>query len=79
MSRPLIALLLAVTSCAANAAEQVPLYRVIKNWLIACDNTRSCTAIAATPMRDDTGTLTFSLRITREAGPEGALRIGAFS
>ncbi|SDT11926.1 Protein of unknown function [Pseudomonas asplenii] len=80
MARPLVALLIAVTSCTAYAEEQVPLYREIKDWVIACDNTRSCTAIGAVPMRDDTGArLTFSLRITREAGPEGALRVGAFS
>ncbi|SEI21224.1 DUF1176 domain-containing protein [Pseudomonas asplenii] len=80
MARPLVALLLAVTSCAAYAEEQVPLYREIKDWVIACDNIRSCTAIGAVPVRDDNGgQLTFSLRIIREAGPAGALRVGVFS
>ncbi|KPA91251.1 Protein of unknown function (DUF1176) [Pseudomonas asplenii] len=80
MARPLVALLLVVTSCAAYAEEQVPLYREIKDWVVACDNIRSCTAIGAVPMRDDTGArLTFSLRIIREAGPTGVLRVGMFS
>ncbi|UFH49271.1 DUF1176 domain-containing protein [Pseudomonas sp. KNUC1026] len=71
-------LLLALVANTALAADQPPLYATYKDWLIGCDNTRTCTAIGAVQQRDDTGHATFSLRITREAGPEGALRIGVF-
>ncbi|MGY2235277.1 DUF1176 domain-containing protein [Pseudomonas gingeri] len=75
---PLIFLMAAVVT-SVNAAEDVPLERSIKDWIIGCDNTRACTAIGAVPVRDDIGTTTFSLRVTREAGPQGDLRVGVFS
>ncbi|SDI08900.1 Protein of unknown function [Pseudomonas flavescens] len=79
MIRTTFALLLALGSCSAHAAEEVPLYRHIKDWLIGCDNTRQCTAMGAVSPRDDTGTMTWTLRVTREAGPQGDLRVGVFS
>lgn len=75
---PLILLMAAGIPC-VNAAEEVPLERSLKDWIIGCDNTRTCTAIGAVPMRDDIGVTTFSLRVTREAGPQGNLRVGVFS
>ena len=75
---PLIFLMTAVIT-SVNAAEAVPLERSIKDWIIGCDNTRACTAIGAVPVRDDIGISTFSLRVTREAGPQGDLRVGVFS
>lgn len=75
---PLI-LLMAAGISSVNAAEDVPLERSIKDWTIGCDNTRDCTAIGAVPERDDVGISTFSLRVTREAGPQGDLRVGVFS
>ncbi|PVZ10440.1 MULTISPECIES: DUF1176 domain-containing protein [unclassified Pseudomonas] len=78
MPRIPFALLLALAANTAVAANEPPLYSTYKDWLIGCDNTRTCTAIGAVQQRDDTGHATFSLRISREAGPEGALRIGVF-
>jgi hypothetical protein len=52
-----------------------PVYREIEDWVIACDNTRACEArfsIADAGAGDsDYG----DLRITRQAGPEGALLV----
>ncbi|WP_335740045.1 MULTISPECIES: DUF1176 domain-containing protein [Pseudomonas syringae group] len=70
---------MAAVVTSVNAAEDVPLTRSIKDWIIGCDNTRACTAIGAVPMRDDIGISTFSLRVTREAGQQGYLRVGVFS
>ena len=73
MSRlyPLLALLLLATSCHAKA-EQVPLYREIKDWVVACDNLRNCQAVSApegfqhSPLR---------LSIQRDAGAQGHLQL----
>ncbi|WP_410524878.1 DUF1176 domain-containing protein [Pseudomonas sp. DTU_2021_1001937_2_SI_NGA_ILE_001] len=79
LTRSAFALLLALVASPVLAADEAPLYRDIKDWLVGCDNTRACTAIAAVQARDDTGTDTYSLRVTREAGPGGELRVGLFS
>lgn len=77
--RRIFIFLMAIGITSVNAAEEVPLERNIKDWTIGCDNTRECTAIGAVQMRDDIGITTFSLRVTRKAGPQGALRVGVFS
>jgi len=59
-------------SLASAAAEQVPLRQDIKDWTVACDNTRQCTAINGTAE-------TFSIRLIREAGPEGKVQLSLFS
>ncbi|MBS7846878.1 DUF1176 domain-containing protein [Pseudomonas fluorescens] len=79
MTRLPLIFLMAAAVTSANAADDVPLERSIKDWVIGCDNTRTCTAIGAVPERDDIGISTFSLRVTREAGPQGNLRVGVFS
>lgn len=79
MIRSTFIFLLAAGIGCVHAAEKVPLAREIKDWIIGCDNTRTCTAISAVQQRDDTGFSTFSVRVTREAGPQGALHVGVFS
>lgn len=79
MIRSIFTFLLAAGIGCVHAAEKVPLARDIKDWIIGCDNTRTCTAISAVQERDDTGFSTFSIRVTREAGPQGALHVGVFS
>lgn len=54
------------------AAEEVPLYKDIKNWVVVCDNTRHCTAISA---EEDQEHAPLSLRIDRDAGPQGVVQI----
>ncbi|AYH18933.1 DUF1176 domain-containing protein [Pectobacterium parmentieri] len=79
MIRYTLIFLMVVGISSVNAAEDVPLDLDIKDWIIGCDNTRECTAIGAVPIRDDIGIMTFSLRVTRKAGPQGTLRVGVFS
>ncbi|MCS3472710.1 hypothetical protein M2401_006475 [Pseudomonas sp. JUb42] len=54
------------------AAEEVPLYKDIKNWVVVCDNTRHCTAISA---EEDQEHAPLSLRIDRDAGPQGEVQL----
>ena len=54
------------------AAEEVPQYTEIKNWLVVCDNTRHCTAISA---EEDQENAPLSLRIDRDAGPERVAQV----
>lgn len=60
----------------AHATEQVPLYRDVKDWVVGCDNTHQCSALATAGAFD---ALPWSLRITREAGPEAVPRVSLFS
>ena len=53
---------------AQAAPEEVPLYREIKDWVVACDNQRSCQAISA-GQTSDYSALRLSLR--RDAGLTG--------
>lgn len=65
---------LCLLACAAQAApepEAVPLYREIKDWVVACDNGRRCQAVSAresdySPLR---------LLLSRDAGPDGRLQL----
>lgn len=79
MTRSTLALLIALAAGSASAAEQVPLYSNLKDWLVACDNTRQCTAISNAAEQDVQTLPTWSLSVSREAGPEGALHVGVFS
>ena len=40
--RVLLSALLLVAGITQAAPEQVPLYREIKDWVVACDNLRGC-------------------------------------
>lgn len=73
-----IAALLAAACCtaaAAPASAAQPVYREIKDWVLACDNTRACVAkfvadeSAPRPSEGDVG----YLEVTREGGPSGKL------
>jgi antitoxin (DNA-binding transcriptional repressor) of toxin-antitoxin stability system len=64
----IILTLLVVTSATAEAHAQapaVPAYRIFKDWVIGCDNTRSCTALGLQP--DDSGTGAF-IQVERAGG-----------
>lgn len=79
MIRSSLALFVALATGSAGAAEQVPLYSNLKDWLVACDNTRQCTALSNATEEDVQKLPTWSLSVSREAGPEGALHVGLFS
>ena len=58
------------------AAEQVPLYKTLKSWTVACDNTRQCTAISNGESEDGSP---LTIRILREAGPEAPVHLSLIS
>lgn len=66
---------LAATLWAGSAAAATPVYREIKDWVLACDNTRACIAkfvadeSATKPSDGDVG----YLAVSREPGPSGKL------
>jgi hypothetical protein len=69
----------ASTACAADAgALPVPIYRELKDWILACDNTRTCQAKF---VADETADLSERpdamgyLSVSRAAGPDGRLTI----
>lgn len=62
----------AAQSGAADFAEEVPLYRELRDWVVACDNQRRCQALSAPA---DWGYSELHLVISRDAGPKGALRL----
>jgi len=66
------ALLLLLLPAMGWAAEEVPLYTDIKNWVVVCDNTRHCTAMSAD---EDQENAPLSLRIDRDAGPDGVAQV----
>ena len=63
-------------SSSPYAAEHVPLYREIKDWVVGCDNTRQCTAVSAS---EDMELAQWTVRITRKAGPEGKPRVALYT
>lgn len=65
--------LLGVTLPAAAAPPGLPLYREFRDWQIACDNTGRCEAKGFG--REDSDVISV-IRVTREAGPEGAVEVG---
>nr|NLU58912.1 DUF1176 domain-containing protein [Pseudomonas sp. BIGb0427] len=80
MSAPLHAAffspLLALPGAAhAAAAEPVPLYQPLKDWVVGCDNTRQCTALAADTRAD----MPLGIQVMRGAGLDGQLQVTIFS
>lgn len=63
--------LLGVVVPALAAAPDLPLYREFRDWQIACDNTGRCEARGFS--REDSPDAIAVIRVTREAGPDGAL------
>ena len=70
--RMLISALLLAAGMVQAAPEQVPLYREIKDWVIACDNLRACQALSATQGFDYTP---LSLHLQRAAGAQAPLAL----
>lgn len=62
-------LLFAAFPLAAKAAEPIQSYNTYKSWLVACDNTLRCEA-KGFPQDGNAA----ELDITRDAGPDGAMR-----
>lgn len=67
----LLGLALLPSLAVAAGPEPVPVYRQIKDWIVGCDNTRACTAVAAA--QEDTNSLW--LVVHREAGLNSALSL----
>lgn len=66
---------LAVTSAVIEAraeAPTVPVYRSFKDWVIGCDNTRSCTALGLQPDDGETGAF---IRVERAGGGSSKVRV----
>lgn len=59
----------------ANAAEPVPLYQHLKDWVVGCDNTRQCTALAADVQAD----MPLGIQVLRGAGIDGQLQVTIYS
>lgn len=77
MKRPLLGVLLASGLAASAthsgaAAEPVPLYRELRDWVVACDNQRRCQALSAPA---DRGYSELRLNISRDPGQTGALQL----
>ena len=64
--------LLLATGIAQAAPEQVPLYREIKDWVVACDNLRGCQALSATDGIEYTPLI---LHLQRAAGAQTPLKL----
>lgn len=71
MSRLLPLTLLLIVGAAQAAPEPVPLYREIKDWVVACDNLRGCQAISAAAF----GFSPLRLVVSRDAGPGAQPRV----
>ena len=67
MRRSAVGVMLLLATASAWATD-VPLYRTFKDWTVACDNTRSCTAVG---MRENEADGLVAV-IRRDAGPNGA-------
>lgn len=62
-------ILLASASLPARAAP--PVYRELRDWVVACDNTRRCEAVGFPEQHGQP----LVMRLAREAGPKGELSI----
>ena len=68
----LIAGMTLATGMAQAAPEQVPLYRELKDWVVACDNLRACQALSA----PDSFTVNpLGLFLQRDAGAQAPVRL----
>lgn len=67
-----IAIGLLAVGAAHAEPEAVPLYREIKDWVVACDNQRGCQALSA---RESSDYSPLHLQFERAAGPEGRLSL----
>ncbi|TAL65934.1 MAG: DUF1176 domain-containing protein [Burkholderiaceae bacterium] len=63
------AMLMLACGNACAALPAVPVYREFKDWIVGCDNQRTCVAKSAVPDESDADTLKFR----RTAGAAGAL------
>ena len=66
-------LLICLGLCAASftaTAATLPLQREFRDWVLTCDNLRTCIAEGA-----DAGNPTLVVRISRAGGPEGVVRL----
>ncbi|MCE5982633.1 DUF1176 domain-containing protein [Pseudomonas sp. LF19] len=59
----------------AAPAEPVPLYQPLKDWVVGCDNTRECTALAADTRAD----MPLGVQVVRGAGSDGQLQVTIYS
>lgn len=69
--RSLAACPLLFAAAVQAAPESVPLYRDVKDWVVACDNGRRCQALSA---REDAYT-PLRLQLSRDAGPQAELSL----
>ncbi len=65
------ALLIAIAPACAQTGGAAPIYREIKDWVVACDNTRAC--FAKYVGADEGAAGGGYLSVSREAGPSGRL------
>lgn len=65
-------LLLGIALQVSAEPEKTPLYREIKDWVVACDNVRACEAVNAP---DDGMGNPLIVHVRRGAGPDGLLRV----
>ena len=64
---------LCLLACFVQAApEEVPLYREIRDWVVACDNQRNCQALSA---REGSDYSSLRLLVERDAGPASQPRL----
>lgn len=54
----------------SGSGSATPVYRAIRDFVVACDNVRRCTIVSAAETFDSTATLQLTLR--RDAGADGA-------
>lgn len=72
MSRWILVLGVWISGVVQAAPEQVPLYREIKDWVVACDNLRSCQALSAV---ENFSYPPLSLNLQRDAGATVPLKL----
>lgn len=75
MSRWMLALGVWIAGLVQAAPEQVPLYREVKDWVVACDNLRGCQALSAP---ESFGYTPLSLQLERAAGGQAPLRLSLY-
>ncbi len=61
----------------AGVADVMPIYRELRDMVVACDNVARCSVVSAAA--EQAGFATLQLRLRREAGPRGAQRLSISS